>query len=201
MNHYHLLCLGDSYTIGEAVPLHQSLPYQLVHYLRKKEYHFSAPEIIARTGWTTEQLDDAMKAYPFSSKYDFVTIMIGVNNQFQGQELILYKQQLEIIIKKAIELANGKKDHVVSISIPDYSITPFASALETDRIAKEIEVFNTVNKALSIQYKIQYADITPESRAGKNEPDLMASDGLHPSIAAYENWSKIVGDVILQVLK
>src|SRR4051812_39545677 len=181
MHSYSYLALGDSYTIGEAVPLQKSFPYQVAQLLRSKEYNFCAPEIIAKTGWTTDELYEAINKSLLLSKYDFVTLSIGVNNQYRGRDAIEYKQQFEEIVKKAIELTNGKKEHVLVISIPDYSITPFAQSLDTSKISKEIEVFNGINKALSIQYKVQYVDITSNSREAKDSINLLAQDGLHPS--------------------
>lgn len=201
MNHYSLLSLGDSYTIGESIQLHNNMPYQVVQALRKKSFYFYAPEIIAQTGWTTKELDEAVRGYQFLNRYDFITLMIGVNNQFRGQEVTEYKDQLEILLKKVIELSHGKKDHVIMISIPDYSFTPFAGSMDTEKISREIDVYNSVNKALSIQYKVQYVDITSDSRAGKNEPDLIAGDGLHPSVKGYEQWADKVAAAIAKELK
>ncbi|MFL5808204.1 MAG: SGNH/GDSL hydrolase family protein [Flavisolibacter sp.] len=200
-NSYSYLALGDSYTIGEAVQLHQDFPYQVVQILRKKGFNFQAPEIIARTGWTTDELLEGMKAYEFLSKYDFVTLLIGVNNQYRGREVIEYKEQFEEILKKAIELAHGKKDHVFVISIPDWGSTPFAADADTEKISRETDVFNTVNKALSIQYKAQYIDITTLSREAKQYPALIAEDKLHPSSIAYSKWAEKIADAITLQLK
>jgi lysophospholipase L1-like esterase len=193
--------LGDSYTIGESVPLHKSFPYQVVQLLRKKEFNFNAPEIIAKTGWTTEELQDAMSKVTLLSKYDFVTLLIGVNNQYRGGDAIEYKQQYEEILKKAIELANSKKDHVIIVSIPDYSVTTHAETMDTEKISREIEVFNSINKALSIQYKVQYVDITSGSKSVKNDPSLIAQDGLHPSEKQYAVWAKKIVELIASQLK
>ena len=200
-NTYTYLALGDSYTIGEAVLLHQSFPYQVVQTLRKKGYNFMAPEIVAKTGWATDELTGAMKDYQFLSKYDFVSVLIGVNNQYRGREVIEYKEQFEEILKKAIELAHGKKERVLVISIPDWSVTPFAQNDDRDKISKEVDVFNTVNKALSIQYKVEYIDITQGSREAKNHPALLAEDKLHPSSRQYSNWAEKISDAILAQLK
>jgi len=201
MHVYNYLALGDSYTIGESVPLHKSFPYQVVQLLRKKEFNFNAPEIIAKTGWTTEELQDAMSKVTLLSKYDFVTLLIGVNNQYRGGDAIEYKQQYEEILKKAIELANSKKDHVIIVSIPDYSVTTHAETMDTEKISREIEVFNSINKALSIQYKVQYVDITPGSKSVKNDPSLIAQDGLHPSEKQYAVWAKKIVELIASQLK
>ena len=201
MHIYNYLALGDSYTIGESVPLNKSFPYQVVQLLRKKEFNFNAPEIIAKTGWTTEELQDAMSKVTLLSKYDFVTLLIGVNNQYRGGDAIEYKQQYEEILKKAIELANSKKDHVIIVSIPDYSVTTHAETMDTEKISREIEVFNSINKALSIQYKVQYVDITPGSKSVKNDPSLIAQDGLHPSEKQYAVWAKKIVELIASQLK
>jgi len=201
MHNHTYLALGDSYTIGESLPIHESFPYQLVQLLRKEDPGFSAPEIIARTGWTTDELDAAIRDYKFLGKYDFVSLLIGVNNQYRGRDVIEYKQQFEELLKKAIELANGKKDHVLVISIPDYSVTPFAKEKDRETIAREIDVYNGVNKALSIQYKVNYIDITPSTRKAAEHEDLIAADGLHPSSKEYAKWAKKLAPVMLQSLK
>jgi lysophospholipase L1-like esterase len=201
MHIYSFLALGDSYTIGEAVPLTESFPYKVVQLLRKKEYNFNAPEIIAKTGWTTDELQDAINNYLFLSRYDFVTILIGVNNQYRGRDAIEYKQQFEEILKKAIDLANGKKEHVIVISIPDYSATPYAADMDTDKIAKEVEVFNGINKALSIQYKVNYADVALGVKDSKNDASLITQDGLHPSEKEYTKWAEKIVEIITSQLK
>lgn len=201
MHIYSYLALGDSYTIGEAVPLNNSFPYQVVEALRKKEFNFSAPEIIAQNGWTTDELQDAIGKTTLLSKYDFVSLLIGVNNQYRGRDALEYKEQFEELLKKAIELANGKKERVLIISIPDYSATPFAKEMDTEKISKEVDVFNGINKALSIQYKVQYADITETSREAKNNSALIAPDGLHPSEKEYAKWAEKIVEIISSQLK
>lgn len=201
MHTYTYLALGDSYTIGEAVPLQKNFPYQAVQSLRNKGYNFYAPEIIAQTGWATDELQHALNHYPFLPKYDFVTLLIGVNNQYRGRDAIEYKEQFEELLKKAIALANGKKEHVIVISIPDYGLTPFAKTMDTEKIAKEIETYNGVNKALSIQYKARYIDSTSASKNTGDDPPLLAADGLHPSEKEYAKWAEKLVEVIISQLK
>lgn len=201
MHTYTYLALGDSYTIGEAVLLHESFPYQAVQLLRRKGQNFSAPEILAKTGWTTEELRNGIKNYRFQARYDFVSLLIGVNNQYRGLGVIQYKEELEELLQRAISLVNTKKDHVVIISIPDYSVTPFASSMDRKKIAREVEVFNSVSRALSIQYKIQYIDITPDSRDAEKDPQLIASDKLHPSAKEYSRWAEKCAELVLQKVK
>jgi lysophospholipase L1-like esterase len=201
MHIYNYLALGDSYTIGEAVSLTESFPYQVVQLLRSKEYNFNAAEIIAKTGWTTDELLDAINKSTLLSKYDFVTLLIGVNNQYRGRDALEYKEQFEELLKKAIELANGKKEHVIIVSIPDYSVTPYANSMDTEKISKEVEVFNSINRALSIQYKVQYVDITETSRNAKSDPALITSDGLHPSGKEYAKWAEKIIETMSSQLK
>jgi lysophospholipase L1-like esterase len=202
MHHtYTYLALGDSYTIGEAVLLTQSFPYQTVHLLRKNGHLFSAPEIIAKTGWTTDELEEGIKKQVLLSKYDFVSLLIGVNNQYRGRDAMVYKLEFEELLKKAIAFANNKPAHVVVVSIPDYSVTPFAGQKNPEEISRQVDVFNTISRAVSAQYKTQYVDITPGSRAAKDDAGLIAEDGLHPSAKEYKNWAHKVSETILQQLK
>jgi hypothetical protein len=165
MTTYTYLALGDSYTIGESITLQQSFPYQVVSLLRNAGHPFSAPEIIAKTGWTTSELLSAMEGYTFLSKYNFVTLSIGVNNQYRNCSVEAYKAELERLLKKSIQLADHKNEHVILLSIPDYSITPFAASLNSDEIRKALHLFNSVGKALSLQYKVRYVDIAPGTAA------------------------------------
>ncbi|HTM93079.1 MAG TPA: SGNH/GDSL hydrolase family protein, partial [Flavisolibacter sp.] len=111
------------------------------------------------------------------------------------------KEQFEEILKKAIELANGKKEHVFVISIPDYSVTPYAKSMDANKISKEIEVFNGINRALSIQYKVQYVDITTGSKEAKNDASLISADGLHPSEKEYAKWAEKIVEAFTSQLK
>jgi hypothetical protein len=125
---YTYLALGDSYTIGESVLIQKSFPYQTVQLLRRQGYHFSAPEIVAKTGWTTDELEEGIKDHEFLAKYDFVSLLIGVNNQYRGRDVMLYKMEFEELLKKALSFVHNKSSHVIVVSIPDYSVTPFAQS-------------------------------------------------------------------------
>lgn len=199
--HYTLLALGDSYTVGEAVLLQESFPYQTVQQLRKEGFDFAAPEIIAKTGWTTEELQNGMTNYVFSPKYDFVSLLIGVNNQYRGQEFIFYKEQFEALLNRSIELAGGKKEHVFVLSIPDYSVTPFAAEKDGDKISKEIDEYNKLKKAICIQYKVAYIDTCKSFREAGTDAALLAEDNLHPSAIEYERWAKKLAGRISKQLK
>jgi lysophospholipase L1-like esterase len=195
------LALGDSYTIGEAVLLQQSFPYQVIQILREQGYNFSAAEIIAKTGWTTDELWIAMGKHYFLPKYDVVTLLIGVNNQYRGRSIEEYTSDFEKLLEKAISLTDNKKDHVIVLSIPDYSITPFCQGKDQEKIAKEIDIFNTANRALATQYKVHYVDITEGSREATNDRLLIADDGLHPSVKEYQKWAAKVAALIEKQLK
>lgn len=195
------LALGDSYSIGESVLLYQSFPYQVVHLLRKKGLSFSAPEIIARTGWTTDELSAGISACRFLPQYNYITLLIGVNNQYRGRSVEEYKIEFETLLKQALQLGDGKKERVIVLSIPDYSVTPFADSMDKEKITKEIDLFNSVSKAVSIQYKVNYVDITPESRETSGDLSFLAEDQLHPSAKAYKKWAEKVADIIYGQLK
>lgn len=198
---YTYLALGDSYTIGEGVTITESFPYQVVETLRKNGFNFSAPEIIAKTGWTTDELSKAIDTHRFLTKYDFVTILIGVNNQYRGGTVEEYKLELEGLLKKALQFADGKKEHVIVISIPDYSISPFAQTKDPENISKTIDLFNSVNNALSIQYKVQHIDISTDLKNDKEHAPLFVEDGLHPAANEYEKWANETVKIITDQLK
>ncbi|HEY2722903.1 MAG TPA: GDSL-type esterase/lipase family protein, partial [Chitinophagaceae bacterium] len=126
MSSYTLLCLGDSYMIGEMVSPSLNFPNQTVELLRKSNPGFEDPEIVARTGWTTDELQSAINMHSFKDSYDFVTLLIGVNNQYRGRSVEEYAPQFESLLQQAIRFAHGKTKHVIVISIPDWGITPFA---------------------------------------------------------------------------
>ena len=195
------LALGDSYTIGESVLLYKSFPYQVVQILRKKGFRFSAPEIIAKTGWTTDELKNGLNEYSPMPPYYFVTLLIGVNNQYRGRQIEEYKLEFESLLKQALQFANEIKERVIVLSIPDYSVTPFTDAMDKEKISEEINLFNSTKKAVSLQYKVNYVDITTGFKKALNDPSLLASDHLHPSENEYKNWAEKVADIMLRQLK
>ncbi|MFI5186338.1 MAG: SGNH/GDSL hydrolase family protein [Chitinophagales bacterium] len=193
-----LLCLGDSYTIGESVLPAENFPNQTVQLLRHSDDEFTEPEIVAKTGWTTDELQDAIGQHPFKDSYDFVTLLIGVNNQYRGRTIEDYKPQFESLLKQAIQFANGKTGHVFVLSIPDWGVTPFAKTTGRDsqKIAREIEEYNDANKKISEEYKVNYIDITPGTKEASNDLSLIAFDGLHPSGKEYAKWAEKVSAII-----
>lgn len=198
---YSYLALGDSYTIGESVLLTESYPYQTVQMLREKGKNFHAPEIIAKTGWTTDELQSAIDKYKFQPKYDFVSLLIGVNNQYRGRSASEYEREFESLLKQAISFAGNNTNHVIVISIPDWGATPFAAGRDTKKIATEIDEFNAINEKVSLQYKVHYLGITDGTRQATKDETLVASDKLHPSAKEYKRWATRLTEEILKQLK
>ena len=182
------LALGDSYTIGESVTEEARWPMQLVDSLRKKGLLIEKPKIIAKTGWTTADLLDGMDTQLHENEqYDLVSILIGVNNQYQGRPIEEYEQELEEIFTRAISRSKTGASGVFAVSIPDYGATPFGAS-KFEEIAKEIEEFNTVFKRITEVHEVAFYNITPISKRAENDPDLVANDGLHPSGKMYSLW-------------
>ncbi|MFD0794549.1 SGNH/GDSL hydrolase family protein [Mucilaginibacter litoreus] len=180
------LALGDSYTIGEAVPQAQSFPYQLTQRLKNT----NNPDIIAVTGWTTGELKQGIAQRALSNhNYDIVTLLIGVNNQYRGYNKEAYRTEFTELLNTAIAYANGNKKHVFVLSIPDWGVTPFGkNSGDPAKIAADIDTFNAINKQETDMLGVAYVDITPISRQAAYDTDLVASDGLHPSGKMYSLW-------------
>jgi len=195
------LALGDSYTIGEAVPADRSFPYQLAHELNRQKQTVNTPTIIATTGWTTDELIDAISQSGIADKkFDFVTLLIGVNDQYRGLSQDNYKIKFEQVLNTAIHFVNGDKNHVFVLSIPDYGVTPFGKENEA-AIGVQIDQFNAINKQISTAAGVNYLDITTISRQAANDPDLIASDGLHPSGKMYLEWVEQLYPLLIQKLQ
>lgn len=186
-NSLSYLALGDSYTIGESVREPERLPVQLAKALTQKGVAVSPPLIIATTGWRTDNLKEAiLKADP-KNNYDLVSLLIGVNNQYQGKPAAQYAIEFEELLKMSIQFAKGKASNVFVVSIPDYGYTPFGLS-KKESISKEIDEFNAINQRIARQYKVAWYNITDISRKGLEDPSLVAEDGLHPSGKMYTLW-------------
>lgn len=181
------LALGDSYTIGQSVAPQERWPVQLVSRLRASGADTFDPEIIARTGWRTDDLSSAIASTPLSPPYDLVSLLIGVNNYFQGRTPESYRPEFEGLLATAIRLAGGRSDKVFVVSIPDYGYTPFGRNNQPV-ISAGIDAYNRINEAIAAQYGVAYYNITDISRRGLQDPTLVASDGLHPSGKMYTEW-------------
>ena len=197
------LALGDSYTIGEQVMQSESFPYQLRNNLSKLSINLSAPKIIATTGWTTGELIAGIKAEKLNTKYDLVTLLIGVNNQYRGNSIELYRTEFKELLNTAISFAGGNITHVFVISIPDWGATAYGaqSGRDVKVIAKEIDAFNTVSKEETLRAGLSYTDITPASRNALTDASLITTDGLHPSGKMYKEWADDLSPSIIKAFK
>lgn len=200
-NSLSFLALGDSYTIGQSVEESERWPVQLANQLTDRGIDMGAPKIIATTGWRTDQLKDAIAAdNELEEQYDLVSLLIGVNNQFQGRTVESFAPEFEELLQTAIRLA-GTKDKVIVLSIPDYGVTPFGMSRGEERIARELDEYNRVSREICDRYEVQYFDITPISREAKTDADLIASDKLHPSGKMYGQWVDLIIDEVTILLE
>lgn len=191
---FKYLALGDSYTIGESVADDERFPAQLVKRLSAEGFDMGDPLIIAKTGWTTDELSAAIKEKNVKDTFNIVTLLIGVNNQYRGRSAEEYRGELKQLIETALRYAGGKNENVIIISIPDWGVTPFAEGRDRKKVAEEIDLFNKVKKEESDNYGIRFYDITVISR--DPDPALVAADGLHPSAKMYKMWvDKIYNDI------
>jgi lysophospholipase L1-like esterase len=188
------LALGDSYTIGQGVAKTESWPYQFKVYLETKGVKFDTLAVIAQTGWTTGNLKAALQNTNTAGKFNLVSLLIGVNNQYQGQNKDVYIKEFEELLIKSIEIA-GRSQNVFVLSIPDYGYTPFGKANQA-QISAEIDEYNAINRNITQKYQVAYFDITPISRTGLQNTNLVAYDGLHPSAEMYALWVQLIGKFI-----
>lgn len=198
---YKYLALGDSYTIGQSVAANLNFPHQVISLLKKQGLKVYEPDIIAVTGWTTDDLKAAILNRSPSADYDVVSLLIGVNDQYVGYSLDHYRAGFEQLLKQAVGYAKGKADHVVVLSIPDWGVTPFATGRDRNAIASEIDAFNKANYELSKRYNVHYINITLDTRQMANNSALVAPDGLHPSGEEYLVWAKKLSPVLVGILR
>jgi lysophospholipase L1-like esterase len=190
------LALGDSYTIGEQVPTEENFPNQTVAILKEK---IATPQIIATTGWTTDELDAAINEANITTTFDMVTLLIGVNNQYRGRAIKNFEIEFEHLLQRAIQFANNISNHVIVLSIPDWGVTPFAADRDKTKIAKEIDDYNSVCKTAAQKFKTHYIDITTSQRVEGNKDEFLAADKLHPSGKEYKKWAIKVAEKISEI--
>ena len=193
------LALGDSYTIGEQVEIASSFAYQAVQLLRTtraevgkpgSDLNFAAPEIIAKTGWTTDELISAINQTSLLPAYDLVSLLIGVNNQYRGRSSENFKIEFDQLLQSAIQFAGGYNKNVFVLSIPDWGLTPFAEGKDRKKISAEIDVYNNICKMLTEQSNCNHIDITESQREDADREGFLAVDKLHPSGKEYAKWAK-----------
>ncbi len=194
------LALGDSYTIGESLPLYESYPYQTVQLLRESGHAFDAPEIIAKTGWTSFELAEQILHTHLNESYDIVSLQIGVNNQYRELPVTDFREEFRFLLHKAIHLSGNRPGRVVVLSIPDWGVTPFAKGKNGRKIAAEIDVFSAVCKEETEIQKAVFIPITDASRMVGNNPSLLAHDQLHYSAKVYAQWAELLAGKILECL-
>ena len=185
------LALGDSYSIGEGVAEAGRWPMQLARALREAGIAIADPRIIATTGWTTDELSAAMDDAEPLGEWDFVSLLIGVNNQYRGREVDDYLGEFARLLQRAIALADARAERVLVLSIPDWGVTPFArrELRSPRRIARELDAYNAVARDACEAQGVAFVDITGISRDGGDAAAMLAEDGLHPSAAMYARWS------------
>lgn len=188
------LALGDSYTIGEGVDADGRWPMQLAAGLRRDGIALADPQIVATTGWTTDELDAGIDAAAPQGPFDLVTLLIGVNNQYRGYPLEDYRAQFDALLQRAIDFADARPQRVLAVSIPDWGVTAFAQSPAHDpaRIAVQIDAFNATAQPCCAARAVRFVDITGCSRDGGGDPAMLAADGLHPSAAMYARWTALL---------
>ncbi|WP_319500988.1 SGNH/GDSL hydrolase family protein [uncultured Draconibacterium sp.] len=198
---FYYLALGDSYTIGESVEENERFPVQLVEKLKAEGFEMQPAKIVARTGWTTDELAAAIDNENLRESYNLVTLLIGVNNQYRGRSADEYRGEFRDNLQTAIKYAGNKSQNVIVISIPDYGVTPFGKSRNPEQIAKEIDEYNTINFQETQQANARYVEITAISREALNDATLVASDGLHPSGEMYQRWVEKILPEAKQILE
>ena len=198
---YSFLSLGDSYTIGESVPEADRWSVQLANLLRKDGVEVATPDMIARTGWTTAELQKAIEASHNQKTYDLVSLLIGVNNQYRGQRQDQYRTEFQKLVMTATTFAGGDVHHVIVLSIPDWSASPFAVGRDKAKIAQEIDQFNAIAHDECQQAGIAFVDITSLSRSATGDDSQFAADGLHYSGKQMRNWAEKALPIVKSLLK
>lgn len=197
-----ILALGDSYTIGESVAEEERWPNLLQRLLTADGIDCGKPQIVAKTGWTTDELEKAIAETKLAEHYDLVTLLIGVNNQYRGRDAEQYRLELRELIEFAIKKGHNNPQKVVLVSIPDWGVTPFAKGRDRAKIAAEIDTYNQIKKEEADRAKVHFVDITDITRdISGAKADLIATDGLHPSGKMYLEWAKRVSPIAKGILK
>jgi lysophospholipase L1-like esterase len=197
------LALGDSYTIGESVAVDQRWPVQLVSVLRARGLRLDDPQIIAVTGWTTDELETGMQQAGLERCYGLVSLSIGVNNQYRHRNLRNFRQEYDRLLQRAIDLAGGNKQRVFVLSIPDWSVTPFAKSTDRDlgQEAAALAAYNQAKREITEASAVAYFDITPSTQLAAKDTTLLAADGLHPSGKLYALWVEQIIDKVQAMLE
>jgi lysophospholipase L1-like esterase len=197
-----VLALGDSYTIGEGVAPSDRWPVRLAAMMRARGIAVADPIIIARTGWTTDELSAAIDANAPEGPFDLVTLLIGVNNQYRGRSAEEFRAQFRALLARAVGFAGSQASRVVVVSIPDWGVTPFARASGRDAwtTAREIDAFNEIGREVTAQAGAHFVDVTAVSRSVGGQADMIVGDGLHPSANMYDVWTRLILPVAVEAV-
>ncbi|WP_229379665.1 SGNH/GDSL hydrolase family protein [Fibrella forsythiae] len=200
LSNINVLSLGDSYTIGESVQENDRWSVQLARLLRSRSTDVNNPTIIARTGWTTAELNEAIIASGNKQQYDLVSLMIGVNNQYRGQPIDRYRTEFRQLVQVAVHYARNQPSHVVVLSIPDWGASPFAASRDRATIAKQIDEFNAVASQVCAEAGVTFIDITPLTRQAAGDASQFAADGLHYSGKQMKKWAEKALPIVEKIL-
>ena len=195
INQDKIIFLGDSYTIGEGVDVNENFPNKLIKKLSRLTNSTFTANIIAKTGWTTGELLAALENISTADHFKIATLLIGVNNQYRGLDIEIYKKEFEVLLKRAISFV-ANPNSVIVISIPDWGQTPFAKDRVKSKISSEIDQYNSINRSIAAKYQAHYIDITSGYRLRSNAAEFIAGDGLHPSSVEYEFWTNQLLELI-----
>ena len=192
------LALGDSYTIGELLPFEENFPSQVVALLNRQNVPIKLKQLIAVTGWTTDELSQGIQAQQPIASFDWVTLLIGVNNQYRERSTEEYATQFEDLLNQALHFAQNNPQHVIVLSIPDWGLTPFNTVKDKQQISAEIDSFNAINKAITLEAGVHYLNITSSTREHAKDPHYLAPDFLHYSKHEYAIWANAVANIVYQ---
>lgn len=195
------LALGDSYTIGQSVTQADRFPAQTTALLKSSGIRMADPKYIATSGWRTDDLYAAIMNQQPTGSFDVVSLLIGVNDQYQRRDTTGYRDRFRQLLLRSISLAGNKRNHVFVLSIPDYSVTPFAANADTAFIRMQIDQFNQINRQVTLIESCQYLYITPSTREAASDLSLIAPDGLHPSGKEYGKWAGWLAPMMRSVLR
>jgi lysophospholipase L1-like esterase len=187
------LALGDSYTIGEGVAPAGRWPVQLATALQEAGHVVAEPQIIATTGWTTDELDAGIDAAAPQGTFGLVSLLIGVNDQYRGRSVDAYRPRFTALLQRALGFAGKQPRRVLVLSIPDWGVTPYAREHNRDpmQIARELDAYNAAAQMICAEHAVAFVDITAISRERGAEPGMLVEDGLHPSGAMYTEWTRL----------
>lgn len=199
-NSFSYLALGDSYTIGESVLENERWPIQLADSLSVRGIIVSTPTIVAKTGWTTAELKDGIAQSELNETYDLVSLLIGVNNQYRGYDIDIYKSEFRQLVEQALSFTGRDSSKVFVVSIPNYGVTPFGIQKGEEKIRTELLEYDAIAEQISSEYEIPFINITPISEGAKTDPELIAEDKLHPSGKMYSEWISIILPIVSTLL-